>query len=168
MSGNLFPEPSEETHYHESVQEDTTGFSEADELDAEDDVEQIKDFDMNEDFIPALDAALAAVRDKMIENVDDTQQRKAIPVNVKDRRAIRRRSVDTDVAISDLARVAILELLRDGAEIPVASAAAHKRRTEKITLTAPAYVWQLASLAATARGGSVSDVVSAAIGNYLP
>lgn len=114
----------------------------------------------------AVDATLASAREKLLAGGDETI-RKSVPVGTNDRRKVRRRHVDTDVAISDLVFDAVLKMLTEKDEIPAASERASKNRTERLTLTAPAWWWKLVTFAGEANGAGTPDVVAQAIRKHL-
>lgn len=116
----------------------------------------------------AVDAALEAIRERLLNGDNDKTQRKAIAVTPSDRRKVRRRNVDTDVAISDLVFDSVIDLLTRKDDVNVASARAAKNRSERLTLTAPQWWWTLAGFAADSVGGSLSDVITAGISKRLP
>lgn len=115
----------------------------------------------------AVDSTLAAVRKNLLENASDTKVRKAILLLPTERRKARRRNVDTDVPVSELVFDAVLDLLNKEGEIHVATTRAAKNRTDRLTLTAPAWWWSLVGLAADANDGTPADVISTAISKHL-
>lgn len=132
-----------------------------------DDVETVDRVEVDAVLEAAVDSTLAAVRKNLLENVSDTKTRKAIPILPNERRKVRRRNVDTDVPVSELVFDAVLDLLNSGDEIPVASARAAKNRSDRLTLTAPAWWWTLVGLAADANGAQPADVISEAVSKHL-
>ena len=133
----------------------------------DDEVETVDRVEVDEVFETAVDSTLAAVRKNLLDNASDEKVRKAIPILQTERRKVRRRHVDTDVPVSDLVFDAVLDLLNDGAEVSVATKRAAKNRTERLTLTAPAWWWRLVGLAADAHEGQPADVISTAITKHL-
>lgn len=137
-------------------------------VEANDDVETVERAAIDDRITEAVDNALAARRAQLLETAVQDKVRKAVPVLASDRKKIRRRNVDTDVAISDLAYDAVIKLLAEGDEVDVASDRAAKNRKERITLTAPSWWWSLATLYADAHNGQLSDVIASAINKQLP
>lgn len=91
--------------------------------------------------------------------------RKAVSVTAADRKKARKRGVDTDLSVSDLVNEAVLDLLRDKADVP---SPANAKRPNNITVSAPSWWWFIAKLFADAHDVKVDDVVAHAIKNYLP
>lgn len=116
----------------------------------------------------AVDALLASLRSRLLDEASDKQVRKSIPVTQQDRRKVRRRNVDTDVPLSELVFDAVVDLLKNQDEVQVASSRAAKNRTQRLTVNAPAWWWRLVALSADSVGGQHADVISAAIGRRLP
>lgn len=143
-----------------------SGSEAADEA-VEDDVEVVDRVEVDAVLEEAVDATLAAVRRNILQNASDERSRKAIPVLTRDRRKVRRRNADTDVPVSDLVFDAVLELLHQGVAVEAVSSRAAKNRTERITLTAPTWWWQLVTLAAEANGAQPADVIAEAINKHL-
>lgn len=133
----------------------------------EDTVEEIQRVEVDKVMESAVDSTLAALRSNLLENASDDKVRKAVVILQTERRKVRRRNVDTDVPVSDLVFDAVLDLLNKGADVNVASTRAAKNRTDRVTLTAPAWWWTLVGLAAAANEGTPADVISTAISKHL-
>lgn len=73
--------------------------------------EQVDTPDISDKITKAVDAALAARRKQLLDNAKDDKVRKAVPILTSDRKKIKRRNIDTDVAVSDLASDAVIALL---------------------------------------------------------
>lgn len=131
-------------------------------------VEKIERPEVNGPPTAAVDAALEAIRERLLNGDHSKTQRKAIAVTPSDRRKVRRRNVDTDVSISDLVFDSVIDLLSRQDDVHVASARASKNRSERLTLTAPQWWWTLAGFAADSVGGSLADVIATGIGKRLP
>lgn len=115
----------------------------------------------------AVEAVIDALRTNLLNNSSDDKVRKAVALLPSDRRKVRRRNVDTDVPVSDLVFDAVLDMLKQHSDVPAATARAAKNRTDRLTLTAPAWWWSLVDLTAQARNGHASDVISTAINKHL-
>lgn len=132
-----------------------------------DDVETVERVEVDAVFETAVDSTLAAVRKNLLENASNAKARKAIPILQTERRKVRRRNVDTDVPVSELVFDAVLDLLNEGTQVSAASTRAAKNRTDRITLTAPSWWWNLVGLAAGAHDAQPADVISTAVSKHL-
>lgn len=132
-----------------------------------DDAEHVDRVEVNAVLESAVDATLAAVRKNLLENASEDKVRKAVSILQSERRKVRRRNVDTDVAVSELVFDAVLDMLNEGTEVVAASPRAAKNRSDRITLTEPAWWWSLVSLAADAHDATPADVISTAVTKHL-